>query len=341
MSKPPSVRIVVDGSIELPGEQLESLNVCVVPRQVAIGRDKYSLDSQLTMANVLPRYARSRRTILSVPGAHVFQNVFQTALRDHDALISIHKPPFVDKTTIPARLARNMLWPARIYILELAISDLGVARMTHLLANLAYQGWSLEEIILLIERAQTLIRTFFITPKTAIPKEQISNLVSNGNPLSSFWSQLHLLTELNPISETFQVIAAEKNLPSLGEHLWRMVKDMQIDQVQRFDSQVNFALSWRQEKHDKLMPAFLTLIDGENIPQQQAPGWPPNFLSYLDHSFIEICVAPPEKELMALMVLQAERNKIVKAATERYTRSVQRLPVSGKLRLSDYRVQLK
>jgi hypothetical protein len=335
------VTLIVDGAIELAPERLEALPVCVVPREAKVGREKRLLDGPQTLPTLIAQLPKPRSITLAVPTRETFQQVYRAALPGSHALISLHPLPGLDPAAIQARLARNLLWPAEIHVLEVPLAGIGLAKLAELLGDLASQGWTAEELLLLTERLRTLIRTLYITPATAIPPERLVGPSVKTSLLEPFFGRTYLLSEMDAITGHFRALAQEQELAALAAPLCEWLQQAQVEQAQRFDSQVQFQVEWRPLRPEKWLPDFQTAVDQAHIATQVREGWSPTLQHNLGKHFVELCVAPAWEELWEKAVAQAQRNKIIRTAAERYAHTLQQTPTTGKRRLSDYRVQLK
>ena len=189
------VSLVVDGSIEFSAEQINRLGIFVVPRQATIAGKSVELNGTLPAGDYAWNGAHAKVTLKS-PSVEDFAQVYRSALASSQAVISIHHKPRFDSGLSNARLARNLLWPYSVNLLELDQMGIGAVRIVEFIAQIANLGWDLEMILALYNLYQRYSDTYFVTRWTG--KAQQAALFQTDelpNRLKSLFRPHFLLTQ--------------------------------------------------------------------------------------------------------------------------------------------------
>lgn len=195
------VSLVVDGSIELSAEQINSLGIFVVPRPATIAGKQVELNGTMPAGDYAWNGVYSKVS-LKPPSVEDYAQIYRSTLASSEGIISIHHKPRFDSGLPNARLARNLLWPHSIFLLELDQMGIGAVKVIEFIAQIANLGWDLEMILALYNLYQRYSDTYFITRWKGT--QQQTNLFQTDelpNRLKSLFRPHFLLTQFRSDAE--------------------------------------------------------------------------------------------------------------------------------------------
>lgn len=330
-----TIAVVVDGLLELEPVRLQELKIYVVPRAVKVGRKKWVLDSEATAVSVCEQIAKPGSVKLLPPAVDSYKQVYEKALATADTLLSFHLPPRLDPATAQARLARNLLWPADIRIIELPLPGVGLAKVVEIIAELARQDWDLTMLLDAIEQLKMLTHVYFIVPASAMAKEKLdARLADSDGGWRHIWQKTAVLGLVEPQQCRMQIQTKAADLETLAQQVAAWAPHL-------FDAPLSPHAQWRPLRYEKQQAGFQTALTSTSLSNEMLPHWSPLLLSWLGNRFIEICLAPTSNDMLA-SVEQNQRTLVAarRAAARHETLSDQAQSQKPK-RLSDYRVRLK
>jgi hypothetical protein len=145
------VRIVTDGSVDLPHELIRELGIVVVPCLVKAGRKTYESSAQ-TPLRAIARTHGGDLTVVT-PSFSQFFTVYQSL--GNVPIISIHGSHAFSSIGVVARVARNVVVPViDLRLFEGRTIDLGLSFLVEVAARAALEGYEQDQIVLILRRLQ-------------------------------------------------------------------------------------------------------------------------------------------------------------------------------------------
>jgi hypothetical protein len=244
-------------------------------------------------------------------------------------VVALQRLPALDRSANEARLARNLIWPADVRVLELPMAGLAFALVVETVAERARQGWILEDLLSLVERLPLLIRSFLVVRRWAIRRDRLVGPVP-GLPLG--WQHL-LLIEVEANSGRCRVLATAAQPAELAPALAQLAAQM----AQLYDGNHETCVRWRQSGNKKGAPLFAAALEQSALLQELEEGWSPTLYSWGIRGFFELCLALTSEGLLDV----ADQIKGVNEAARRFELPpAERFGREGK-RLSEFQVRLK
>ena len=319
--------VVVDASIELPPERIQALDIFVVPRLAESGRQRIELNRDLTAVSLVHQTSKPKQYSLPSPSLEDFKQTYQQASHQAGRVFAFHLTPGQDKATRQARLASNLLWPADIHLIEIALPGLAFAKIVEVVATLVQEGWDMVRYhTSLIELMLDRIHTLTIAPSNALPKERLIGELPSTSWTSSWLRPNFVLSELDKVSGDYIFRAADADVSLLGGTL----RDLATQREQRRST---LQITWRKTPFIKQAVDFQKALVNHSQQVEEEAGWSPFIYEQLGRNFVEICLAPSRDDLLKA----ARQNKRAIDAAIRYEESSD----NRVMRLSDYRVRLK
>ncbi len=334
-----SVAIVVDGAIELPSERLKELNIFVVPRVVKAERKTIDLKRDYP-APALVANLQKPRPIRWLPlVSDSFQAVYQEALEQYPAVLSLHYWAEIDKAIVTAHFVRNLLWPADIYVTEVPLLGSAYARYVEVLATLAQSGWTRAELLAFGERLQRVMRSDMIVPFPALrPFQKLIHAQKQPPQMNSAAGRMGVSLRRQPVLLTlvgndkpyFQMLDTQKSVPDLAAGLATQTESL-------FEMGGSPQILWWQLGYEKIASELAQAMSAAGLDHAVDPQWSPLLFGRLGRKMFGLSVTPPWEE----MIQQATRTKQAIVAARRFEK---RVPFHNgqqqKRRLSEYRVHL-
>ena len=327
--EPPSaatrVALVADAALELTPEQLADLRIAVVPREALIGRRRKRLDADYSAASLALEERRPRKVAWRSQDVETAKGVYARQAASGAPVLAFHPPLVLDEGTRQARRARNFLWPAPVHLLELPLLGMGQARVVELLARFAAQGVDSATLLALTHFLATVVKTLVIIPARE-RSEQFVDASDGPEPRRSrLLGGRNLLCEIRKEDGRLQILDAPKEPADCSEKIGRYVTHMG-------SRRVPLQLTWRASRYDKQLDSWRAALDEQHIVQETTSGWSPHVTANLGLRWLEICLAPPHKDLVNLARQYQQRFERLRQASD------VREPAR---RLSDYRLDFQ
>jgi hypothetical protein len=158
------VRIVTDGSIDLPLELIQELGIAIVPCLVQAGRKTYESNAQTPLRAIAQVCGGQDLTVVT-PSFSQFFTVYQSLGKV--PIISIHGSHAFNSIGVVARVARNVVVPVmKVQLFEASTIDLGVSFLVEVAARAALEGYEQDQIVLALRRLQQERMATFIVRRS-------------------------------------------------------------------------------------------------------------------------------------------------------------------------------
>jgi DegV family protein with EDD domain len=142
-----NIRIVTDSTVDLPNEQIEKLNIHVVPLTITIDGQSYLDRTEITPTEFIKKMKQSSELPKSSqPSIGRFQEVYDQLADEGYEVISIHLSGKLSGTVRTAEQAAQ-LSRANVTVVDSFFISLALSFQVCEAAKMAQQGYSKEEII--------------------------------------------------------------------------------------------------------------------------------------------------------------------------------------------------
>jgi DegV family protein with EDD domain len=142
-----NIRIVTDSTVDLPNEQIEKLNIHVVPLTITIDGQSYLDRTEITPTEFIEKMKQSSELPKSSqPSIGRFQEVYDQLADEGYEVISIHLSGKLSGTVRTAEQAAQ-LSRANVTVVDSFFISLALSFQVCEAAKMAQQGYSKEEII--------------------------------------------------------------------------------------------------------------------------------------------------------------------------------------------------
>ena len=192
------MQIVTDSSHDLTPPQMQGLNISVVPLTVTLEGHSYSdlvdtdpdaFYNHLISANNMPT--------TSLPSPGEFAQVYHRLAESDPDILSIHISGQVSGTIEAARLGARMVPHANITVYDSMTLSCGLGWQVQAAARAAQEGWTLDQILPLLEKIRAATDVFCIV-------DDLTHLIHGGR-IS------HLLGWLASVLDIKPIIGVEKD----------------------------------------------------------------------------------------------------------------------------------
>lgn len=146
------IRIVTDGTAEIPATWIKQLGITVVPVEVRFDDRTWRHGIDTVSAEFLTGVSPSRGLANAIPpSVEMFQKVYGTLASTTDQILSIHHSSKLGKTVENARRAADtFLGRSRIVVLDSELISFGLGVLVKAAAEAAAAGSSMQEVIRLL-----------------------------------------------------------------------------------------------------------------------------------------------------------------------------------------------
>jgi len=159
------VAIVTDSASDLPLEQAQAASITVVPLLCSFGQKEYRAGVDMSPEEFWEELTKPAapfpKTAACAPGD--FRQAFSGLLDDGaQEVVYVGVGEKLSATIASARIARDLLSPARIHIVDSATASMGIGLLALLAAERATAGASGEEVVAELERRRGDIRLYVV-----------------------------------------------------------------------------------------------------------------------------------------------------------------------------------
>lgn len=155
------IGIVTDSTADLPAELVRQYNIEVIPLHVQLDGREYKDGVELTTSIFYELLRSSDGTpSTSQPAPGVFVEVYRKMLKEYDAVISIHLTHALSGTVQTARIARDSMNGAPVYVVDSQTISMGMGALVIQAARDAVRGLGIAEIVGRIEKKRSQVRLF-------------------------------------------------------------------------------------------------------------------------------------------------------------------------------------
>ncbi len=160
------IGIVTDSTSDLPQELVSKYNIEVIPLNVSMDNQNYRDGVDLTSTEFYQKLKfSSSLPTTSQPSPGVFAEVYHTLLKKVDAVLSIHLSEALSGTIQAARMAREILPEANIWVIDSKSTSMGLGGLVVEAARAVGRGMKIDEVGKLVESLRERIH-FLVTLDT-------------------------------------------------------------------------------------------------------------------------------------------------------------------------------
>ncbi|GEL78719.1 DegV family protein [Tenuibacillus multivorans] len=184
--------IVTDSTSYIPEEQLEALNIHIVPLSVTFGDESYRELFDITTDEFYEKVRQAKELPkTSQPSIGEVLEKYEELAKDYDAIVSIHLSSGISGTYQAAVSAGQTVESVKVYPFDSEISCMAQGYYVLRAAELAKQGENPEEIMNELEAIKKEMRAYFMV-------DDLSHL-SRGGRLSGAQAMVGSLLQVKPL----------------------------------------------------------------------------------------------------------------------------------------------
>lgn len=155
------VRVVVDSTADLPPELAAEWGIVVIPCLVHFGQQTFREGVDLSCAEFYRRLERGQGLpTTAAPGPGVFADAYRQLAAETDHIISIHLSSKLSAVYNSARLGAKDIEGTKVAVVDSGTVSMGLGWLAVMAARAARVGYSLKEIIGVVEAARPRARVF-------------------------------------------------------------------------------------------------------------------------------------------------------------------------------------